>query len=147
MSTAPLEAVRRRDELLSMLYWMRVDRLSDAPTAHELRPFAGDSPALDADFAVLAAAGLVAVRPSGVGGVGGAGPRFALTAAGLEEARRRFEEDFQPPPDDGTAGNAHEVMLGVCGPNARCVREGTHGECAEPALRGAGGGGGGEPAP
>jgi hypothetical protein len=130
-SDAALDAVRRRDELLSLLYWLRADRLNDAPTAADLAPFMGAAPWLDGDLRALCSAGLV--EPELVEAPAGAAPRYRLTAAGRAEGQRRFEEDFHPVPDDGTAGNAHEVMLGVCGPNAKCVKEGTHGECAEPA--------------
>ncbi|HEU5315562.1 MAG TPA: hypothetical protein VFX49_05590 [Chloroflexota bacterium] len=126
VSEAPaLSALRRRDELLSLLYWLHADQLNDTPTATDLEVFAGPHESLDDDLRTLAAAGLVSLD---------APPSIHLTAAGLLEGMRRFEEDFGSSPIPGVAGNAHEVMVGVCGPNARCVRDGSHGECAEPVL-------------
>ena len=128
-----LDAVRRRDELLTMLYWLRADRLNEAPTAGELTPFTGGetgSP-LEADLEWLVAAGL-AETPGTTSHQ--SARRFLLTRAGLEEGKRRFEEEFNTLPDDGTAGNTHEVMLGICGPNAKCVKAGLHDECVEPVV-------------
>lgn len=123
-----LDAIRRQDEALSLLYWLVADRLSAAPDAAELARFMGATPVLSADLDVLVAGGLVeTLDEPGT-------RRYRLTPAGLAEGKRRFEEDFAPEFADGVAGNTHEVMLGVCGPNAKCVREGKHGECAEPEL-------------
>lgn len=123
---AALDALRRRDELLSLLYWLRADRLSEAPALAELACFMGETPLLTSDLDGLVEAGLVALIAHG--------EAIQLTAAGVAEGQRRFEEEVQAPAELGIAGNAHEVMVGVCGPNARCVREGQHGECAEPEL-------------
>jgi hypothetical protein len=123
-----LDAIRRQDELLSLLYWLHADRLSDAPDAGELGRFMGATPLVEADLGVLVASGLAEVLD------GDGTRRYRLTNVGLEEGKRRFEEDFSPTPDDGTAGNSHEVMMGVCGPNAKCMKDGTHGECEEPEL-------------
>jgi hypothetical protein len=123
-----LERVRRRDELLSLLYWLLADRLHDAPRPADLEPFAGVLPLLDEDLAALVEAGLLAVTGEADD------KRVRLTPAGIGEGRRRFEEEFTALPADGTAGNAHEVIIGTCGPNARCVRDGSHGECAEPIV-------------
>ena len=121
-----LDTIRRRDDLLALLYWLHADRLNDSPAAADLVPFLGATAHLEQDLHALVESDLV--RP-----VDGATRRYRLTSAGLAEGKRRFEEEFSPAPDDGTAGNAHEVMIGICGPNAKCVRDGTHGECVEPA--------------
>lgn len=128
-----LDVVRRRDELLTMLYWLRADGLNEAPTALELAPFAGadsGSP-LEADLEWLVAAGF-AEAPASASGPGQ--QRFQLTHTGLTEGKRRFTDEFNTLPDDGTAGNTHEVMLGICGPNAKCVKAGLHDECDEPVV-------------
>lgn len=123
-----LAVVRRRDELLSLMYWLRADRLNDEVGASELAPFAGQVAPLDEDLRELVRAGLAESSEGPDGG------RYRLTRAGLEEGKRRFEEDFSAAPEGGVAGNAHEVITGVCGPNAKCVRDGTHDDCAEPEL-------------
>jgi hypothetical protein len=120
--------VRRRDELLSLMYWLRADRLNDDVRLADLAPFAGAVTPLEADLGELVRAGLA--EPSERAD----GRRYRLTRVGLEEGRRRFEEEFMPAPEGGVAGNAHEVIVGACGPNAKCVRNGTHDECAEPEL-------------
>ena len=129
-STGALEALRRRDDLLALLYWLHADQLNEAPSAAELALFSGPGGSLEDDLEGLSAVGLVEVGES----VGADAGRVRLTRMGLEEAKRRFEEDFSPVLEDGVAGNAHEVMMGVCGPNAKCVKEGLHGECVEPVL-------------
>ena len=133
----PLAALRRRDDLLALLYWLHADQLNQMPTAAELSPFSGSSAALDADLVSLVEAGLVAFEAADPPEL--RDRRLRLTPAGLAEARRRFEEEFSPVLADGIAGNAHEVMVGVCGPNAKCVKEGLHGECLEPVLPPTGG--------
>ena len=132
-----LAALRRRDDLLALLYWLHADQLNQTPTAADLAPFSGSSDSLDADLTSLVAVGLVAIESNDPSDA----PvrRLSLTPAGLAEAKRRFEEEFSPVLTDGIAGNAHEVMVGVCGPNAKCVKEGLHGECLEPVLPAAGG--------
>ena len=123
-----LAAVRRRDELLSLMYWLRADKLNDEVGMRELAPFAGPVTPLDEDLQELVRAGLAEVSERSGGG------RYRLTRMGLEEGKRRFEEEFSAAPEGGVAGNAHEVIVGVCGPNAKCVRDGTHDDCAEPEL-------------
>ena len=123
-----LAVVRRRDELLSLMYWLRADRLNDEVGASDLAPFAGQVAPLDDDLRELVRAGLAEASERTDG------DRYRLTWAGLEEGRRRFKEDFSAAPEGGVAGNAHEVITGVCGPNAKCVRDGTHEDCAEPEL-------------
>lgn len=127
-SDIALEAVRRRDELLSLLYWLHADRLSEAPSLDELTPFLGTEPLVQDDLDSLAASGLIQLHE-----VHGQ-HQLQLTSAGIAEAKRRFEEEFHTPAEEGVAGNAHEVMVGICGPNAKCVKEGMHGECAEPSI-------------
>lgn len=123
-----LDAVRRRDEVLSLLYWLRADRLSEMPSLDELTPFLGAEPLVQDDLESLTASGLIQLHE-----VDGQ-HQLQLTSAGIAEAKRRFEEEFQTPTEAGVAGNAHEVIVGICGPNAKCVKEGKHGECAEPIL-------------
>jgi hypothetical protein len=127
-SDAVLGVVRRRDELLSLLYWLRADQISEVPGVDELAPFLGAAPLLQSDLDSLADAGLLQLQEQD------GQYRVQLTPAGVDEAKRRFEEEFRTPTEQGVAGNAHEVMVGVCGPNAKCVKDGLHGECAEPEI-------------
>lgn len=83
-----LDALRRRDEILEVMYWLRGEQLGDAVTPADLRVFLGDDPAtLADDLAILAQAGLI--EPAGPEGV-----RFRLTRSGVEEGGRRFADDF-----------------------------------------------------
>ena len=82
------DALRRRDEILEVMYWMRGERLGDAVSAAELRVFLGDdTPVLADDLAALAGDGLI--EP-----VEGEDGRFRLTRRGVEEGGRRFADSF-----------------------------------------------------
>lgn len=88
MSADPADAIRRRDEILQVMFWMRGEGLGEAPGADDLQRFLlGESAAaLEEDLAALAATGLL--EPAG-------GGRFRLTRRGLEEGGRRFREEFE----------------------------------------------------
>jgi hydrogenase maturation protease len=80
-------AIRRADELLQVLYWLRGERLAESAGPDEVRRFLGaaDAVELAADLRRLAAAGLVEHAGEG---------RFRLTALGITEGGRRFAEEF-----------------------------------------------------
>lgn len=88
MNSDPADAIRRRDEILQVLYWMRGEGLADSAGVKELRVFLDPEAAamLDADLAALAEAGLLEPVEEG---------RFRLTRPGVEEGGRRFLEDFE----------------------------------------------------
>ena len=80
-------SIRRRDELLQVLYWLAGEGLASAASARELIVFLPEETeaVLNADLLALAAAGLV--EPAGE-------QRFRLTQRGREEGARRFADDF-----------------------------------------------------
>lgn len=94
--TDPLDALRWRDELLQVLYWLRGEGLGDAVTAAELLPFlAADELAIAAHLARLAADGYAEAS-------GAEPPRYSLTPLGVREGGRRFADEFA-----GLTGQAH----------------------------------------
>ena len=89
------DAVRRRDEILQVMYWMRGERLGEAATVADLLRFLDDvGPALvEADLARLCEAGLLATDETGW---------YRLTELGVHEGARRFADEFA-----GLLGQAH----------------------------------------
>lgn len=81
------DAIRRRDELLQVMYWMRGEGLGEAVSPEQVGRLLVDTPAplLDADLRALCEAGLA--EPAG-------GMRYRLTDAGVVEGGRRFAEAF-----------------------------------------------------
>lgn len=81
------DAIRRRDELLQVMYWMQGEGLGDAVSPEDAGRLLVDTPAplLAADLRSLAEAGLA--EPVG-------GGRYRLTEAGEREGARRFSEAF-----------------------------------------------------
>lgn len=82
------DAIRRRDEILQVMYWMSGEGLHDAAGAGELSLFLTDAePAvLDADLRALAGSGLLEPAPAS---------RYRLTVRGRSEGGRRFREEFE----------------------------------------------------
>jgi hypothetical protein len=87
MSGDAFEMIRRRDEILQVMYWMRGEGLGGEVGVTDLRLFLNDvdEATLTADLAGLTAAGLLA--PAGAG-------RYRLSARGQEEGGRRFADEF-----------------------------------------------------
>lgn len=83
----PGAPIRRRDELLQVMYWMRGEGLGESVSAAEVGRLLVDSPEaqLTADLRSLCEAGL-AERLTG--------DRYRLTEAGAGEGARRFSEAF-----------------------------------------------------
>jgi DNA-binding transcriptional ArsR family regulator len=88
VSADPADAIRRRDEILQVMYWMRGEGLADAAGVQELQTFLDEetAPTLEEDLAALEDAGLLESAGGG---------RFRLTRRGAEEGGRRFLEDFE----------------------------------------------------
>jgi hypothetical protein len=80
-----LEILRARDEVLQAMYWMRSERLVDAPTAAELSTFL----AISAD-----ALGPFLLRFVDDGYLELDGERFMLTEKGTESGKRSFADEF-----------------------------------------------------
>lgn len=95
--TEPGDAIRRRDELLQIMYWMRGEGLGEEVSADDVVRFLIDTPRplLTADLRSLEETGLV--EPAGTG-------RYRLTEAGTEEAARRFSEAFSDYTQQGHGG-------------------------------------------
>ena len=85
MSPDPADAIRRRDEILQVMFWMRGEGLADAAGPAELAVFLNED-ALAADLAALAASGLLDEVGDG---------RYRLSDHGRGEAGRRFHEEFE----------------------------------------------------
>jgi hypothetical protein len=87
VSTDPLEALRRRDEILQVMFWLRGEGLAHAATVADLRRFLDETAAtdLEADLDQLSAAGMV--EPSGE-------QSYRLSTQGLAEGGRRFADEF-----------------------------------------------------
>lgn len=81
------DAIRRRDELLQVMYWMRGEGLGDtvAPADVERLLIGTPRAVLAADLRGLCEAELAEEDGQG---------RFSLTEAGRQEGARRFSEEF-----------------------------------------------------
>ena len=87
MTEDGFDALRRRDEILEVMYWLRGERLGDSAGTADLCVFLGDEiPVLEGDLAALVADGLL--EPA-------AGRRFRLTERGVKEGGRRFADSFE----------------------------------------------------
>ena len=81
---------RCQDEILQLMYWMRAECLGSEPTAAEINRFLMiEQVQLEKELARLASLDLVEMR-QGSGGES----RFELTPRGIEEGRRRFQDEF-----------------------------------------------------
>jgi hypothetical protein len=87
VSFDPTDAIRRRDEILQVMFWMRGEGLAAEVGPAELRVFLTEDTAatLAGDLAALAESGLLEPADDG---------RFRLTEHGRTEAGRRFKEEF-----------------------------------------------------
>lgn len=102
----PLDDVRRRDELLQVLYWLRGEGLGESATPHDLTIFLGsEAEAIRQRLEILVMEGYAT-------GVDGAPGHYRLTDLGAKEGGRRFADEFA-----GLTGQAH----GECNnPNCSC---------------------------
>lgn len=88
----PLEAIRWRDELLQVLYWLRGEGLGVDVTPIGLVSFLQQGePIIASRLRHLAAEGYVEELPQADGQ-----ECFRLTPLGIEEGRRRFVDEFAP---------------------------------------------------
>jgi hypothetical protein len=81
------DAIRRRDELLQVMYWMRGEGLGESVSPRDVVRLLVDVPLplLEADLRSLCEAGLAEPATRG---------RYRLTDAGSREGARRFGEAF-----------------------------------------------------
>ena len=114
---AALEALRWRDEILGVLFWLRGEGIMPTASAHDLSGFLVAEPGLlQQQLERLTAEGYLLRE-------GDAPSRYRLSERGGQEGGRVFADDFAE-----LTGAAH----GECGPGCSCHR---HGACAVPAGR------------
>jgi hydrogenase maturation protease len=101
----PVAELARRDEVLTLMFWLQAEGLGADVALDEIVKFVGDPPAVERALAQLGPDGHVDLAPDG---------RYRLTALGVEEGRRRFLDEFEP----YLARSAH----GECGPDCDCRR-------------------------
>lgn len=84
---AAVREIARRDEVLELLFWMRGQGFGEQLSSGDLAGFlVYAEPEIAVTLQTLEELGAVERRPEG---------RYALTEAGLPEARRRFVDDFR----------------------------------------------------
>jgi len=111
-----LDDLAARDEILQVMYWLRGERIADAPTAEEIGRMATtvDASALETLLIRLAGQGYVervSTEPS----------RYRLTDLGVHEGGRRFADEFAALTKPGH---------GECGdPDCDCQRTGSPDDC------------------
>jgi DNA-binding IclR family transcriptional regulator len=112
---AAVSEIARRDEVLELLFWMRGQGFGEALSARDLAAFlVYPEPEIATTLQTLASLGAVERR---------AGSFYALTEAGLPEARRRFVDDFREMLAEGH---------GECG--FSCERDHEHENAPHPGL-------------
>ena len=87
----PVEDLKRRDEILQVMFWLQGEGLGPDVAPADLLRFVDDAGAVESAVARLVEDGYV--EPSQVSP---GGPRYRLTSFGLEEGRRRFLDEFEP---------------------------------------------------
>lgn len=88
----PVEAIRWRDELLQVLYWLRSEGLGVEVGAAGLVSFLQQAETVISSWLRrLAAEGYVELLAGADGG-----ESYRLTSRGVEEGRRRFVDEFAP---------------------------------------------------
>lgn len=114
----PIEALRWRDEILGVLFWLRGEGIMADAGVSDLGGFlVADSDTLQYHLERLAAEGYL--RRDGDDD----NARYRLSESGSEEGARVFADDFAE-----LTGSAH----GECGPGCSCHRHGA-GACKVPA--------------
>ncbi|MDP3768980.1 MAG: hydrogenase maturation protease [Dehalococcoidia bacterium] len=120
-SQDPVARLRRRDDLLQLLYWMEGERFAADVSPADLRPF------LDWGIDVIGEHLEALCRTGFVERTGEGEGRYRLTVTGVQEGRRRFLEEFRP-----LLGRAH----GECNdPDCECQRTGDSSLCTNPQAR------------
>lgn len=92
--SGPDAALRRRDEVLQILFWMRGEGLGDTTRPSDLLPLLGERAAdLESTLDTLRELGLIECVD---------GERYRLTERGIAEGGRRFADEFS-----GLTAQAH----------------------------------------
>lgn len=101
------DAIKKRDEILEVVYWMRGEGLRETVRPADLRPLVGlEESEARVEMEALAAAGLLEETNLGDG------PAYRLTEVGAREAGRRFVESFAD-----MLGQGHGT---ACAPGCEC---------------------------
>ena len=80
-----------QDEILQMMFWMRGEKLVEAPTLEDLNRFLQlRREELEEGVVRLISLGYLERV------AGGAAPRFVLTEVGVAQGKRRFRDEFEP---------------------------------------------------
>ncbi len=113
-----IEALRWRDEILGVLFWLRGEEIMHAAAVGELGGFLVAEPGLlQYHLERLTAEGLLLAEDNGNDAA-----RYSLSPTGIREGGRVFADDFAE-----LTGAAH----GECGPGCSCHRHGA-GACQVP---------------
>ncbi|MDR7482233.1 MAG: hydrogenase maturation protease [Armatimonadota bacterium] len=117
--SAAVEALRQRDDILQVLYWMEGEGLARDVRPADLTPFVGVGEAAIAGH-------LETLRRQGYLEAAGTEPgRYRLSVVGRNEGRRRFVEEFAPLLRQGHGEcNDPECDCHLTGDPAQCVRRG-----------------------
>jgi len=115
-----IEALRWRDEILGVLFWLRGEEIMHAASVSELGGFlVAEAGVLEYHLERLTAEGLL-LRDDDIDETDNT--RYALSPNGIREGGRVFADDFAE-----LTGSAH----GECGPGCSCNRHGA-GACQVP---------------
>ncbi len=115
----PVEALKQRDEIMQVLYWMEGEGLApDVRPADLLRFIGGSEQTIAVQLEALRTMGYVEQTRNEAG-------RYRLSVVGRQEGRRRFVEDFAPLLRQGH-GECHdpECDCHITGDPANCTRRG-----------------------
>ena len=85
-----MSSIELQDEILQMMYWMRGENLGSGATVEQIDRFVQASrPELERALDALIARRFIAPA------IGANGAFYELTAQGLTEGQRRFEDEFR----------------------------------------------------
>jgi hydrogenase maturation protease len=85
----PLDGLRRRDEILQIMFWLHGEGLGPDVSPADILRFIDDTTAVHTTLRHLVEEGFAEALP-------GAGVRYRLTGLGIREGRRRFLDEFEP---------------------------------------------------
>lgn len=111
----PVAALRQRDEILQIMFWLHGEGLGPDVSPGDILRFIEDSHAVHATLRQLVEDGFAEPQLDDAGT-----PRYRLTTLGMREGRRRFLDEFEP----YLARHAH----GECG-SADCDCHTGGGDC------------------
>ena len=87
----PVEELKRRDEILQVMFWLQAEGLGPDVAPADLLRFVDDRGAIEIALNRLVEDGYVKSEHGLTPGL-----RYRLTSFGLEEGRRRFFDEFEP---------------------------------------------------